>query len=135
MLLSSWKKVIPGLMALSFLFLACQQAAENKVLTPQEFQQQLAATPDALLLDVRTPGEVAKGVLDGATVINFRAPDFKEQLAQLPQDRPVFVYCAAGGRSGKTAALLKAQGFSVVYDLQGGITAWQAAGLPIVPKS
>ncbi len=118
-------------LGLAIAFLACQQSAENQVLAPHEFDQKLKSTPDRILLDVRTPREVAGGVIEGAQVMDYRSENFKDQLAQLPTGKPVFVYCAAGGRSGKTAKMLQELGYTTVYDLKGGFTAWLAAGLPV----
>ena len=52
--------------------------------------------------------------------MNFNDADFKQQVEKLNKNKPVFVYCAAGGRSGKAAPLLQAAGFKYVYNLIGG---------------
>ena len=64
----------------------------------------------------------------GAQLINFYADGFSTQLEQLDKKQPVLVYCASGNRSGKTAVLLGEMGFEKIYDLDGGIKAWRAAG-------
>jgi len=87
-----------------------------------------------ILLDVRTPEEIAEGKIAGAMELNYNDENFDEQLAQLDPATPVFVYCAAGGRSSKTATLLKEKGFNLVYNLEGGITAWEEAGMPVEKK-
>lgn len=86
----------------------------------------------ALVLDVRSDGEWAEGHLEGAAYIPFQSDDFSEQLAALPHDRPVLVYCAAGGRSAKAMNLLNAAGHPEVYNLVGGIGAWKEAGQSVV---
>ena len=50
--------------------------------------------------------------------------NFKEEMAKLDVERPVFVFCAKGGRSGKASAICKELGFKTIYDLDGGYTAW-----------
>ncbi|TAE59522.1 MAG: rhodanese-like domain-containing protein, partial [Bacteroidetes bacterium] len=50
---------------------------------------------------------------------------------KLDKSQPVFVYCAVGGRSGRSAQTLQQLGFTQVYDLEGGITRWQQEGLPV----
>lgn len=86
----------------------------------------------AQLLDVRTPQEWSEGVIEGATMYNFYDADFKDRIAKLNKDVPVAVYCKSGGRSGQTGAMLRDMGFKEVYNLKGGIGAWNAAGKPTV---
>lgn len=84
-----------------------------------------------ILLDVRTPGEVARGRLPDATVLDINGEGFERKLALLQKDKPFFVYCASGARSASAAELMIRKGFSEVYNLEGGIGAWMRAGLPI----
>ena len=99
-------------------------------LAPAQFKSQLEAQK-GIVLDVRTPGEVAKGKLAGASVIDFTAPKFEQKVSLMARDKPVFVYCHSGGRSGQAVALMTKLGFTKVYNLGGGISAWKAAGLPV----
>lgn len=132
MTFNSWKKFLPGLLVLMVLFTACQEnIPEIKVIGPVEFQEKLYDAEEFILLDVRTPEEVEKGIIEGATVIDFKGADFKEKLAKLPSGKSVFVYCAAGGRSGKVVPMLKENGYTTIYDLEGGYGAWIAARYPI----
>ncbi|MEZ5030799.1 MAG: rhodanese-like domain-containing protein [Saprospiraceae bacterium] len=57
-----------------------------------------------------------------------------EALQRLPKDKPVFVYCRSGNRSGQAMDQMKKMGFREVYNLQGGIGAWSAAGLPYIVR-
>lgn len=107
---------------------------EKDVLTPKDFQSRLSATPDAVLLDVRTPEEVAQGKIQGSVNIDFNNTDYKKEMESLDKDKTYFVYCAKGGRSSKAYAIMKSSGFKHVYDLEGGYTAWNEMGLPIVKK-
>lgn len=107
------------------------QGAVAKDVKVAEFQA-LMAQEGALLLDVRSDGEWAEGHLEGAAYIPFQSPDFAQQLAALPKDRPVLVYCASGGRSAKAMQELNKAGHPEVYNLLGGIRAWQSAGNPVV---
>lgn len=107
------------------------QGAVAKDVEVVEFQA-LMAQEGALLLDVRSDGEWAEGHLEGAAYIPFQSPDFAQQLAALPKDRPVLVYCASGGRSAKAMQELNKAGHPEVYNLLGGIRAWQGAGNPVV---
>lgn len=101
-------------------------------LTPQDFQNKLKEKKSHILLDVRTQAEYLQGHLDKATHLDYYRKDFKEQLNKLDKSKAVFVYCAAGRRSGSTATLLSSLGFKEVYDLAGGIQAWAQAKKPIV---
>ncbi|MDP1822341.1 MAG: thioredoxin domain-containing protein [Archangium sp.] len=99
-------------------------------LPPAQFKSELEAQ-HGLVLDVRTPGEVARGKLAGASVIDFSAPKFEQKVSLIARDKPVFVYCASGNRSGQAAALMAQLGFTKVYNLSGGIGAWKASGFPV----
>ncbi|MCF8116754.1 MAG: hypothetical protein K9K33_10155 [Desulfarculaceae bacterium] len=74
------------------------------------------------LLDVRQPKEYQERHLPGATLIPL--PELKERLSELEPGKPVVTYCAVGGRSRAAAQFLQGQGFSEVYNLSGGIKAW-----------
>lgn len=98
-------------------------AVINKVVSATEFKELLSAE-GAQVIDVRTPGEVAQGAIEGATNFDFYEADFKDRMAGLDKEKPVLVYCKSGGRSGKTATMLKEMGFKEVYDLEGGYSNW-----------
>ena len=100
---------------------------------PARFAKLIADRPGQVL-DVRTPEEWATGTITGARFIDFSAGGFKEAAAaQLDKAKPVYVYCAAGGRSYRASKQLKELGFTEVYDLVGGMGAWKEAGMPTVP--
>lgn len=92
-----------------------------------------ASPPDDLvILDVRTAEEFADGHLEGAIMIDFYRDDFADELAKLDPDVPYLLYCRSGNRSGQTTAIMEELGFSDVADIDGGILAWNQAGLPTV---
>lgn len=76
-----------------------------------------------LLLDVRQPVEYEQGHLPGARLIPL--PSLPDSIGGLDRKRPVLVYCAVGGRSATAASFLAHHGFSEVYQLLGGIQAWE----------
>lgn len=84
---------------------------------------------DHILIDVRTPGEFASGHIDGA--ININVQELSSRLSEIPQDKPVVLYCRSGNRSAQAAGILNSAGYTGIYDL-GGIIDWQAAGYPMV---
>lgn len=102
-----------------------QEDGKITLLNVEEFEKQI--TNEGTILDVRTPEEVADGKIANATVINFNDADFVNQISKLDKSKPVYVYCKAGGRSGKTSVTLSALGYEV-YDLDGGMDAWKSAG-------
>ena len=120
------------LLLLTFLC-TCAPAPENAAtqdatptyddLTPAELAEKIGA-PNTVLLDVRTPGETAGGIIPGAIEMDFRAPYFADQVKQLDSSKTYLVYCAAGGRSGQTCEMLNEAGFAKVYNLKGGYSAW-----------
>lgn len=86
---------------------------------------------DLVVLDVRTPDEFAEGHLAGAVLVDFHDADFADQLAALDPDVPYLVYCRSGSRSGQTLGIMERLGFRSAVDVDGGIIAWSAAGLPV----
>lgn len=86
---------------------------------------------DAVVIDVREQAEYAQGHLPDAR--NVPLSQLKTRLEELARfkARPVLVHCATGSRSHDAAELLKAGGFAEVFNLQGGIGAWQQAGMPV----
>lgn len=102
----------------------------NKDIGVAEFAEG-AYQENVLLLDVRTDGEFAAGHLTGATQINYSASNFEAKVKELDRDTPVYVYCRSGNRSGRAARIMKGLGFKEVYNLAGGILAWQRKGKPI----
>ena len=74
------------------------------------------------LLDVRQPREYEESRIPGATLIPL--PQLSDRLQELDPEKPVLTYCAIGGRSRAAAQLLAGQRFKEVYNLKGGIKAW-----------
>jgi len=95
------------------------------------FKTQMESEP-GILLDVRTPGEVAAGHLAGMINIDFNGADFNTKINELDKSKTVYVYCKAGGRSASAADVLKENGFTKIVNLDGGITAWEGSGFEVV---
>jgi rhodanese-related sulfurtransferase len=93
---------------------------------------QLINREDALVVDVRDPGEYGAGHILGAKNVPLSRIDAGgSEIAPKRKEKPVIVYCDTGNRSAKAAAALRSQGFARVVSLAGGIGAWQQAGLPV----
>jgi rhodanese-related sulfurtransferase/rubrerythrin len=75
------------------------------------------------LLDVRQPEEHEKERIPGAKLVPL--PDLPNRIEEIAPERPTIVYCAIGGRSRVGAQILAGKGFKEVYNLKGGIKAWQ----------
>ncbi|MBI4060825.1 MAG: MBL fold metallo-hydrolase [Elusimicrobia bacterium] len=85
--------------------------------------------PDApVVVDVRTDAERAEGFIAGS--LHLPLSRWPERVAEIPEGRPVAVYCAGGYRSSIAASLLRAAGRNDVADLVGGFAAWRDAALP-----
>ena len=98
---------------------------DDRALDAKTFDQMIADTNDKIILDVRTPKEFDEGHIPDAVLINVNAPDFEERIGLLDKSKSIFVYCAAGIRSEKAAAILKRSGFDKVYHLEDGFKSWK----------
>jgi rhodanese-related sulfurtransferase len=81
------------------------------------------------VIDVRTPHERDQMYIAGSLGIPLN--HLTENLEKLPKDSALLVYCAGGYRSSLAASLLQGSGFDRVSEIAGGITAWEAANLPV----
>lgn len=89
----------------------------------------LLGQPDVLILDVREQHEYDAGHIPGVTLIP--SGQVSGRLNEIPKDRPVIVTCRTGNRSSSVARSLRAQGYTNVHNMEGGIVAWQGAGYPV----
>lgn len=81
---------------------------------------------NTVVLDVRTPGETAQGMIDGAIEIDYQALDFEKKISALDKDKTYLVYCRSGKRSVGASNIMAEQGFDDIYNLLGGYNAWSA---------
>lgn len=89
---------------------------------------------DAVLLDVREPDEWQAGHAPDALHIPLRdVPARMGELAELPDDRAIYVVCRTGGRSAQATAFLNANGYEAV-NVAGGMKSWQTEGRPLVAE-
>ena len=98
---------------------------------PAEVADLRTQHPDVRLIDVRTPGEFATGHIAGS--YNVPLPVLGEHQAELREHgaEPVVLICQSGRRATAAEAQLRAAGFESMRVLDGGMVAWQAAGLPV----
>ncbi len=95
---------------------------------------QLMNTEDVILLDVREPSETAVGKISGAVQIPVGAVATRIGELEKHKDKTLLVYCKTGARAGLACKDLSKNGFEKVYSLNGGLTAWQEAHLPLSKK-
>ena len=81
------------------------------------------------VLDVRDQYEWDEKRIPGA--IHQFVGDLEDGLPQIPKDSELIVHCSVGHRSGVAVSILKQQGYTRLYNMLGGITAWEAIGFPI----
>ncbi len=99
-------------------------------ISPQEAYSMIMEEEDVFLLDVRTQAEYEEGYIEGAVLIPVS--ELEKRLAEVPMDKKILVYCRSGRRSMTAAELLVNNGYTEVYNIQGGIISWHNAGLPVI---
>ncbi|MGZ8472933.1 MAG: rhodanese-like domain-containing protein [Candidatus Deferrimicrobiaceae bacterium] len=102
---------------------------------PKEAQaliRENAGNREFVVLDVRTPEEFAQGHLEGAVLVDYRSPRFREEMAGLSRTKTYLVYCRTGNRSASALGIMGELGFRSHYHLEGGIKRWLEEGLPEV---
>jgi rhodanese-related sulfurtransferase len=102
----------------------------GKGLSPSEATL-LINRDQAKILDVREPSEFANGHLPDAMNIPLGELVKRQQELESFKEFPLLVYCASGGRSSRACSDLTKQGFNKLHNLDGGVAAWQHAGLPV----
>ena len=107
---------------------ACSSGQKAQTIDAKTFQNLIDTLPDEVVVDVRTGPELVGGVIPQAIHMDYNGPDFEQQIDKLDKNKPVLLYCATGGRSAGAGALLLEKGFKKVYNLDGGLNGWRAAG-------
>jgi len=110
---------------------ACAQSGGSN-LDVTQVAKMIADNEDIVLIDVRTPEEFMQGHLDGAKLIDFYDTNFQDEINKLDTAKKYVVYCRSGGRSAKSVSAMKKAGFGEVYNMSGGVLAWQSAKYEVV---
>lgn len=106
-----------------FSLVACTKSSDKiKRISSTELQSKVGQ--QIQLIDVRTPDEFLENNIEGAQNIDISSNDFEQKVAQLDQNKPIYVYCRKGSRSRKASQKLEDLGFTEIYDLKGGILEW-----------
>lgn len=113
-------------------FVSCSQQTETGQLTPAVFAEKMKTT-GVVVLDVRTIDEFNSGHIEGAKQLDYYETDsFNASIDALDKNVTYLLYCRSGGRSGTTYDMMVQKGFKNVYNLEGGMLAWQKANMPVV---
>ncbi len=127
------KSLFPILIAclLPAISLAADEVPPNGPVKIEQAEKHIAS--GIQLLDVRTIDEWETGYLKGAKLVTFGEQGFVDKAkAAVDPKKPVLVYCRSGKRTIAAAKELRAAGFTTVSEMEGGITAWEKAGKPVV---
>ncbi|OHX68477.1 hypothetical protein NH26_07030 [Flammeovirga pacifica] len=117
-----------------FLVFSCSStSAQNEPqVSVSEFAQIRTDKPNAIVIDVRTPGEYSGGTMEGAQNCNVKSDTFRDQVKDIDKDATVMVFCKGGVRSAKAKKILQEMGFTNVVDLEGGFDSWKNGGGKVV---
>ncbi len=104
-------------------------ALADSAVSPAQAAALIKDKTDLQLIDVRTPDEYAEGHLAKAKLIPLQ--ELERRVAEIDKGKPVLLYCRSGHRSGNALKLLQSKGYTQAKHIEGGLNAWQAAGLPV----
>lgn len=107
---------------------------DREVAIPQISPRQAlsAIESDTLLLDVREPAELAELRYRVDNQLHIPLSELAQRTDEIPRDRPIIVACHSGGRSTRVIEQLRAEGFDLLINLEGGMRAWVEEGLPVI---
>jgi rhodanese-related sulfurtransferase len=106
---------------------AARAAGGFKEIKAAEFEK-LRAKKKTVVLDVRSPEEFAKGHIPGAINADINSPEFTTKAAQFDKKQTILVSCHVGSRGAIAGAELARLGFKSVFNIEGGVAAWEKAG-------
>lgn len=114
--------------AIFFLMLSVLNVRAQTQLDADEFESKISSSRQVQLIDVRTPAEYQDGHLKNSKNLDYKSPNFKEEIKGLDKSNPVLVYCLSGGRSALASKALVENGFTQVYEMKGGYLKWSSSG-------
>lgn len=117
------------LTSLAGLLLTTVATAAMQNISATDMQRLVKQTPNIYLLDVRTLGEYTQKRIKGAHLIPI--DQIEKRINEIPNNRPIIVYCETGVRSSLVGRYLDRLGYSSVANLSQGIMGWQVRGYPI----
>jgi adenylyltransferase/sulfurtransferase len=111
---------------------AAAAAVGGTDITPDQLKRRIDAGENLFVLDVRNPNEFAICRIPGTVLVPL--PELPLRFAEVPKDREVIVHCKSGMRSAKAIEFLKAQGYTKLVNLSGGILGWAEKVDPGMPR-
>lgn len=124
---SPWLLLALGALTLVLSFGA--RALADGAISPGVAAKLIKEMKSLQLIDVRTPAEYTVGHLAKAELIPLQ--ELEGRLTEIDKAKPVLLYCRSGNRSGLALRVLYDHGYTQAQHMEGGISAWQAAGLPV----
>jgi rhodanese-related sulfurtransferase len=123
------KNVLTSLLLFSMVSCHGQQDSSRKI-GPDKFEKGIAK-PGIQILDVRTSGEYNNGHIKNSLLADWtNREQFNDRIQYVDKNKPVYVYCAVGGRSSAAAAWMRQNGFTNVLELNGGFNDWKKERQP-----
>lgn len=109
------------------------EALAHKDITSAEARELIASPPPdgLIILDIRTPDEYRAGHIANARNLDFFSPRFESDLAELPKNTPILLYCRSGNRSSQALEYFEEAGLGPLFHLAKGFKQWQQEGLPV----
>jgi rhodanese-related sulfurtransferase len=96
-----------------------------KNINQSQWEELIASDPNAVILDVRTPGECAEGIIENAIMIDLLdTVKFDAMIDTLDKNKNYYIYCRSGNRSGQACYKLERIGVKNTYNLVGGMFSW-----------
>jgi len=115
-------------------FLRAQGSVEGYPnLSPPEARETIvkrSGDPGFVLLDVRTPKEFNEERIQGAVMVDYQSPSFRDEMSKFDREKTYLVYCRTGNRTKGALKVMRELGFRNVSVFSGGITKWKEAGFP-----
>ena len=110
---------------------AVAQSSKLPSVSAKQLAKKIDQGLEMTILDVRTHGELIEGTISNAKHLDFKSDDFEQRLSSLDKSKTYFVYSNNGNRSARTVEMMRALGFSNVYNVKGGMAAWRDKGKPL----
>jgi rhodanese-related sulfurtransferase len=115
---------------------SCVEAAGESIQTVSHEEAQLLLDSDQVqLVDVRREEQYNQRQIAGAVNIDLEDESFNKILDTMDRDQPLLIYCNQGTKSERCAKILQEKGFQKIYDLDGGLTKWEASGRKVILKN
>lgn len=132
--MKTMKIYLGSMFVLIFFLLSAQAVAQEGApkLSPKEFNEMGHKGKKSVILDIRTPEEIAEGYIEDAIFVNWTGGNFEEEVSKLNKKKTYYVYCRSARRTIPATEKMKELGFKKVYMLDGGINNWIEAGMPVV---